>query len=351
MKELQQQIHLLHAICPRNTEWSGLLIWKLVKGGLEDLENIEIEAHAVFPMDFGEAAFTSFEGNENWIKCFEQFPQIDPMSPQPGWYISKIHSHQALGVFHSGTDKSDIYENAPKLPMFLSLIVNYDQKFDCELGIAMKIEETIITKSKWRLKGLFHRHEKPVKKLEDKSKVFILKCDVEVEKDGSWFLQQIERVKNTVKPVTIYHSGTNTGGYDYKNYQRNDLTKIQSKKNLGTTMASKTYKKMVDYLNELLTLGMENNLTAFTALTNIDRDLTVAQRSAYIKAFKYYFMEHWYDSVFYNTNATEIEVLEDMELFIEIHEGKWIGKVLTEAVNELKAEYNKLWKIQRSSLV
>lgn len=63
----------------------------MVKGSLEDLTDVEIRAEGLFPMDFGDASFTSFEGDENWLKAFAQYPQIDPMNPTPGWYAGKIH--------------------------------------------------------------------------------------------------------------------------------------------------------------------------------------------------------------------------------------------------------------------
>lgn len=90
-KELIAQIGALHFVCPKKTEWSGLLIWEITKGSIEDLQNLEIIAHAVYPMDFGDATFTSFEGNDDWLKAFAQYPQVDPMNPTPGWYVGKIH--------------------------------------------------------------------------------------------------------------------------------------------------------------------------------------------------------------------------------------------------------------------
>lgn len=98
-KELQAQITCLHNQCPSGKEWSGLLVYKITKGNVDEFisgdegEDIELRAENVFLMDFGDAAFTSFEGSEDYIKFFEQFPQIDPTRDDKanGYYIGKLH--------------------------------------------------------------------------------------------------------------------------------------------------------------------------------------------------------------------------------------------------------------------
>lgn len=92
-KELIYQVAQLHRQFPKDKEWSGLLVYEVLNGGVNDLENINIKAHAIFPMDIGEAAFTSFEDPEDWVKCFTQFPQVDPHKREvnSNWYLGKVH--------------------------------------------------------------------------------------------------------------------------------------------------------------------------------------------------------------------------------------------------------------------
>jgi len=96
--ELASQIDFMHRQCPANTEWSGLLIYNIEEGNIEEfskLENpkaeLELRAVGLYPMDFGDATFTSFEGDEKWLKAFSVYPQVDPIKPEPGYYIGKIH--------------------------------------------------------------------------------------------------------------------------------------------------------------------------------------------------------------------------------------------------------------------
>lgn len=100
-KNLIDQVAFLHRHCRKNTEWSGLLIYEVREGSINDLmtdkeADMEIWADALFPMDYGDTTFTSFEGNENYLKAFEQYPEIDPFDPKPGWYLGKIHSHHSM---------------------------------------------------------------------------------------------------------------------------------------------------------------------------------------------------------------------------------------------------------------
>jgi hypothetical protein len=329
-KELAAQIQYTHNKCPLNKEWSGLLIYQVLKGSLTDLANLEIKCHALFPMDFGDATFTSFEGDQSWITCFQQFPQINPINPTEGWYIGKLHDHPNFNVFHSGTDKSDLYSTAPKLPMYLSLIVNYATETDCELAIALEGEET----TKWKFKG----QEKYDVKVKNSNATYVMKCDVEYEQED-WFIEQIKYIKNKPKTTSF-------------------IPKVDTKPDTAgaTGTASKvsvnryTQETVEEELTDLFTLGEGYGHESFVAMNKVGDALSIKERDDYKKAVKVYFCDDWFDTNFYNVRADEDEVIQAILNYLEQYKG-WIVTILREIFNELKTEHTKLREIQGSNLV
>lgn len=329
-KELAAQIGYLHNKCPNKTEWSGLLIFEVLEGSVVELDKLRIKAHGVFPMDFGDATFTSFEGNEDWLKCFQTYPQIDPIAPKEGWYCAKIHSHHNMPVFHSQTDKNDLYTNAPKLPLFLSLIVNYECNTDCELAIALETEEI----TKWKLKGQTDYEQK----VEQKSATYVMKCEVEYEQDD-WFKQQI------ISLATKSNRST-TPTYTPKQFQQTAGTGTASQETVRKFVMS----KILDNFSELVTLGEVDDLPALGAMNKANDNLTIKEKDIYKKAVKMYFSDEWYLTYFYNVDSDEKEIIQGILNLLAKNQG-WIVTVLTETFNELKTEYTKLRTFQGNTLV
>lgn len=340
-KNLAGQIQYLNHHAPKNKEWSGLLIYQLLNGSIQDLSDVVIKAEAIFPMDFGDSTFTSFEGDDNWLKCFEQFPQIDPITPQAGWYVGKLHTHPDFNVYHSGVDKNDLYVTAPKLPMFLSLIVNYKTEADCELAIAMEVEEATISRVRWKLKGWTEKDKKVEKTEKNESATYVLKCVVEYEQD-KWLIDQVEYLKNKPKPVTTYPSYTPP--FDYSSYK-----KVKDE-NKGVEVRKFVATNVLEHMSDLMTLGEGWALTPAVAIERVNTHVEVNRRADYIKAFKLYFGDYWYDSVFFKMSTTPKEVIQGCLNFMDYHKG-WAASVIKQALNELKEEYPKLWEVQKPALV
>ena len=371
-RELSAQIGFLHSQCPENREWSGLLIYEVIRGSVNDLENLEIKAHAVFPMDFGDATFTSFEASDYWLTAFSRFPQIDPLTPTPGWYLGKIHSHHNMGVFHSATDKTDLHNTAPSLPMFLSLIVNYRCQTDCELAIEIECEEKIITRLKWRLKGWAEKIKENKIDTPASKRVYVLKCIVDYEQED-WFKSQINLLKEKNKPrvytgSNVYPSTYSSPGYQtpsnikrdesfYKNkYKGNKKQRKRDKKknkiihssDIGSALdhikeyTQKTYQIMLREASDLFTLGMGHTLSPADALKHVDQDLSVAERASYQKGFVYYFFELWYPANFAASptyvDADELEVVKAIKELLTHYGTMWIHGVLTDCLKEIEGQ-------------
>lgn len=332
----------MHNQCPKGDEWSGLLIYKVEEGDIEKFldpnnkkEYLELRAEAVFPMDYGTATFTSFEGNEDWLKCFATFPDIDPINPTPGWYIGKIHSHNTMPVFHSAVDKTDLYQNAHKLPMFLSLIVNYACEVDCELAVPMEAEETVLTRTILKLKGWGKQQKKIEKKKSEHKPVYLVKCDVVYEQDV-WLIEQAEALKTKNKP-------TWQNNYNSDNKDKNVIYH-------GKT-SPRIYRAGLDCISDLITLGHAPGMAPVDAVREVGIALFYTETDQYKKAIKQYFMAHWFDETFLYTEATPGDAIEAALEFIEHHNQLWLYKFFKEALNELKEERFKLWPIQGLAVV
>ncbi len=341
-KNLIDQVGFLHRHCPQGKEWSGLLIYQLTEGSIDDLmtENeskIELWAHGLYPMDYGDATFTSFEGNESWLKAFEKYPEIDPFNPTPGWYVGKIHSHHSMSTFHSGTDKKDLYDTAPKLPIFLSLIVNYACTTDCELAIAIEKEQKVLTKSSWKLKTWkSHQKQKNELKTVKVQDTYVVKCNVfyehDVTQEDEWLYDVCEALKKA------YHKPAYSAPYEYKPpVQTLDFsTKIKDKEPSTFTGLPLTVKnKVVNALADLFTLGVQPKIVPFLGFVRATYALSSSEYETYYKAFKEYFYE-WYETSFYNVQVTENEALTEVQAFLNYHKEKPLYAGLTKAINELK---------------
>jgi hypothetical protein len=329
-------VECLHNQCPTGKEWSGLLVYQIVKGGIEDLDILEINCEQVYPMDFGDATFTSFDGDEEWIKFFEQFPEIDPIKKQPGsnWHIGKIHSHHTMGAFHSQTDTQDLYDSAPNYPFFLSLVVNYACQPFAELAVQAEVKEKKVEKQSWKLLKGWNLGNSEIKKTEETKKAtFVVPCDVNYLQEP-WLVEKLKQLKDKAKPK-VWVNSANT-------------TIIKS----STEVDPKVRNRMLACLPDLLFLGAKNTAnTPYMALTEVGTRLDIDKTLKYKKALKYHFCEEWFDQNFYNIDCTEEDVITAISVFINFHRNLWIHTTLQDALNELKTEHTKLRTFQNSTVV
>lgn len=323
-EDLASQVAILHQQCPSNTEWSGLLVYEILKGGIDDLANLSIRCHAVFPLDYGDATFTSFESSAAWFDLFDQFPQVDPAKEKTNWHIGKIHSHHSMSVFHSGTDNADLYENAPKLPLFLSVVVNYACQLDAKIAIATESEETVVTISRWRFKGWAKGFKEKRKEEKKTNPIIVVDCEAFYE-NSDWFIKQLETLKPKPKyvPTQTYHPNNQMG---FQGQQ-------------ATGAGGVIHARMLDNFADLITLGDDNKSAAYIALDKTSKELQVKDMINYRKAVKIYFTDHWFDENFYNTNATHTMVIQCIENYLQNYKNKFLTSELNRAFDELKKEY------------
>lgn len=120
--DLVNKIHLIHYKVDKNTEWSGILKYKILEGSIEDPENLIILAEDLLLMDIGSSAYTEydFDTSDEKVANFILDAQLN------GSKYGHIHSHHNMRCYFSGTDMGELHDNAPNHDVYLSLIVNYE---------------------------------------------------------------------------------------------------------------------------------------------------------------------------------------------------------------------------------
>lgn len=114
--------HVLHQIqflCQQiaKVEWSGILFYS-VEGSIKDPANMVITLQDILPMHKGTSTFTEYTFDERVIDHMMDNEHLEDCK------MGHIHSHNTMGVFFSGTDWSELEDNAPNHNFYLSLIVN-----------------------------------------------------------------------------------------------------------------------------------------------------------------------------------------------------------------------------------
>lgn len=99
-----------------STEWSGVLFYTFT-GTFED-ENLEITCKDIYPMDLGNATFTSYIMDANVAGYISDNPDLFECD------LGLIHSHHNMATFFSGTDTNTLREEGNERNCFVSLIVN-----------------------------------------------------------------------------------------------------------------------------------------------------------------------------------------------------------------------------------
>lgn len=113
--EVERKIRYLLRKFP-STEWSGVL-FTTHTGSFED-NNLEIKCHDIYPMDLGNATFTSFSMSEDVAAYMAEHIELFDCD------LQLVHSHHRMEAFFSGTDIDTLKEEGSERNCFVSLIVN-----------------------------------------------------------------------------------------------------------------------------------------------------------------------------------------------------------------------------------
>jgi len=133
------QIEFLHDKVG-SVEWSGVLVYKILEGSIEDHKNLVVEVQEILPMDVGTSSYTEYTIDPKDSYTFDNL--FDRVMVDPELKIGHIHTHHNMNCFFSGTDMSELHDNAPAHNYYLSLIVNFKDFNNWCAKIAMVGEES-----------------------------------------------------------------------------------------------------------------------------------------------------------------------------------------------------------------
>ena len=117
------------------TEWSGVLFYKHT-GSFEN-DDLTIICEDIYPMDLGDATFTSYSVNEDVASYVAE--NIDLIDCETGI----IHSHHTMSTFFSGTDTNTLREEGAEQNCVVSLIVNNAGVYNAAITRRIKVHYKI----------------------------------------------------------------------------------------------------------------------------------------------------------------------------------------------------------------
>ena len=133
--EILSQITFLHSHVGK-TEWSGMLLYDVIKGNPSKPETFELEAKHIFLMDIGSAAYTEYEADGDIVDIYDNIPEAMQ------WKTGHIHTHHDMTTYFSGTDMDELHGNVDKHNYYLSLIVAFNGSYTAKVVFLSNMETT-----------------------------------------------------------------------------------------------------------------------------------------------------------------------------------------------------------------
>lgn len=120
-------------------EWSGVTFFRVLKGSLQQPDDLLLEMVDFFLMDLGSSAFTSFKYTPEITEYQMEHPELI----EDGVRTGCMHSHHRMKTFFSGEDIDDLVINTrdENVDFYLSTIVNVDGEWISR--IAFRTRETV----------------------------------------------------------------------------------------------------------------------------------------------------------------------------------------------------------------
>ena len=151
-----------------NSEWSGILFYEVIREN-EDINDSVYLAKYFHLMDIGSSGYTEYNMSDPSIwDMYDRYPDI----LDKGMRIGHLHTHHNMSIFFSGTDMSELRENASGHLIYLSLIVGFDCKYLAKLGIFATVDR--------EQKITLNNGVQFITNLKEK-KVIDIDCEIEIE--------------------------------------------------------------------------------------------------------------------------------------------------------------------------
>ena len=353
------QIKFLCREIPKE-EWSGILFYK-VEGTIKDIKNVKFILEDILPLDKGSASFTQYSYDERYVDHIMKNPNLEDCK------MGHIHSHNIMGVFFSGTDMSELQDNAPNHNYYLSLIVNNYMDFCAKVCFVGEAEETNIIYNGRDEKGQSY----PIHtiKSSDSLKLFVFDCKIQSDVNNLSVEADFEdKVKDIIaKAAKPKYPGVNGHIFTiqnplYKSYTAGSVYKknnnVELKKNVNiSSLLDKLEEELnlyeQDFLLSVLNCGepidgissLEELTDYFTSFDVNPEALPNQILSKLNKVIDFYFGEE-IDRTFLKTSLARKAVLQnlidslDFEISFDEREVKKI-EMFSPTLEALKEEYSR----------
>lgn len=180
--DIINQIMYLHSTVGK-TEWSGILLYDVIKGNISDPKNFVLKAKHIFLMDIGNTAYTEYETDGDIVDIYDNIEGAMNMK------LGHVHSHHDMSAFFSGTDTSELMENVDKHNYYLSLIVNFEGKYVAKVAFLSEIKNT-----SWMNFVNDHGKLQKFKKDTFEKTMVVMNMDIKLEYNDAFFYNRITQV-------------------------------------------------------------------------------------------------------------------------------------------------------------
>ena len=280
-KDVQDIIDSLHRLVGAK-EWSGILFYEKTSGDVKNMKDLVFTAKFIYPMDIGSTSYTEHDYSGDLINAYDLKEGLESCN------TGIIHSHHSMGSFFSGTDTSELKDNAKNFNFYLSLIVNFDGKYCCKVAFPSKTTTTEIHTIK-------NEEGKDILLKTEKDDVSIIIGDIDVEtniieiEEEKWIS---DRIKELSKPKTIYYHNMHDDDYGYghqgvlnygNSFNHKTVTNSFSKKK---TAKEKEEEEIKDFVISCM-LGeiAESGLYFYESVDNFESEMRMAYNYNYDKMF------------------------------------------------------------------
>lgn len=226
-----------------NTEWSGVLFYKLTKGDIKTLKDLEFTVEFIYPMDIGSSTYTEHKWEGSLMEAYDISEEAIECS------FGHLHSHHVMGTTFSQTDMQELKDNSHNFNFYVSLIVNFANKYSCKIAFPSKTEITKKFSLKDSLGKLFNKQLKT----EEKS-IVIGDLEVEIEEvaeENNWLSDRITALKADPKR-TVGKLGYEA--YDYPDSYYDDDRVFNKAHNSAFNTTIKFPEKTAQFLAALINL-------------------------------------------------------------------------------------------------
>ena len=187
--EILMQINYLHSRTGTK-EWSGMLMYEVLKGSIAKPSQFILRAKHIFLMDIGTASYTEYETDEDIVDLYDNVEGSMEMK------TGHIHTHHNMSTFFSGTDKSELMDNVDKYNYYLSLIVNFEGNYSAKVAFLSDVK----TESKMSYSDDAGQ-VKTFKTVDSEKALVVINMSIYYDSEKAFFFNRYDQVLDKIKKV------------------------------------------------------------------------------------------------------------------------------------------------------